>query len=65
MLNRSRKVNKERNVDRGSLVLARYPGEAIVIGDGIEIELMRITEGRAYIRIVAPKEVPIVRRELL
>ena len=47
------------------LVISRKVSESIIIGDNIEIILSEISGDRAKICINAPKEIPIVRRELL
>lgn len=47
------------------LVISRKVSESIVIGDNIEILVSEIGTDRVKICINAPKEVPIVRRELL
>lgn len=47
------------------LVISRKVSESILIGDNIEIILSEINGDHAKICINAPKEIPIVRRELL
>jgi len=47
------------------LVLARKLGESIIVGDNITIKVISLEKGVVKIGIDAPKEVPIVRTELL
>ena len=47
------------------LVISRKVSESIIIGDNIEIILSEISGDRAKICINAPKEIPILRKELL
>ena len=47
------------------LVLTRRPGQSIVIGDGIELVVVRIEGDRVVLGIDAPREVRVVRSELL
>lgn len=48
------------------LVLTRQPGQSIVLGGGIVIEVIEVTRGNnVRLGITAPKTVPIVRKELL
>lgn len=51
--------------DMGSLVVTRKDGEAIHIGDDVVIQVLEINGRRAKIRVVAPKDVQILRGELL
>ena len=47
------------------LVLARRLKESIVIDGGIEIELLEIRGGMIRLGITAPKEIKVLRKELL
>ena len=47
------------------LVLSRKPGEFITIGDSIKITVIESRGGKVRIGIEAPREVPVVRGELL
>jgi carbon storage regulator len=47
------------------LVLRRRVGESISIGDGIEIEVVEISRTRVKLGIVAPRDVPVVRKETI
>lgn len=47
------------------LVLGRKPGEYIMIGDSIKIQVVRSEEGDLRLAINAPKDTPIMRGELL
>jgi carbon storage regulator len=47
------------------LTLTRKEGESIAIGDGIEITIVDIGRGKVRVGIVAPREMPILRSEVL
>ena len=47
------------------LVLKRKVGESIRIGDNIEISVVEIGADKIKIAIDAPKEIPIIRSELI
>ena len=46
------------------LVITRKEGESILIGDDIEITISKISDGSPKIAINAPREMPILRKEL-
>jgi carbon storage regulator len=46
------------------LVLRRRPGECVLIGDEIEIEVLAVTHQGAKIGIRAPKSTIVLRKEL-
>jgi carbon storage regulator len=46
------------------LVVTRKRGESIVIGDGIEIEVISVGRNGVRIGITAPRDVPVHRREV-
>jgi len=46
------------------LVFTRRVGESIVIGDGIEVHVMRVGNNAVRIGIAAPADVPVHRREI-
>ena len=47
------------------LVLKRKAGESIIVADNIEIQIIEVEEGRIKIGIDPPKEVSIIRKEVL
>lgn len=46
------------------LVIRRRAGEAILIGDGVEVSVIDISPTRVKLGILAPAEVLILRKEL-
>ncbi len=47
------------------LVLTRRPGQALAIGDSVEVTVVRIEGDRVVLGIKAPSNVSIVRSELI
>ena len=47
------------------LILRRKAGETLVIGDDIKVAVLDINEGSVRLAIEAPKQIPILRSELL
>ncbi len=46
------------------LVISRRTDEAIMIGDGIEIRILRVGRDGVRIGVVAPPQVPVHRQEV-
>ena len=46
------------------LVIRRRPGEALLIGEEIEVEILDISGGHVKIGIRAPREVTVLRKEI-
>ncbi len=46
------------------LVLTRKPGQSIIIGDGIEVEVLSVAGEKVRLGITAPREVEIFRHEV-
>ena len=46
------------------LVITRKKGDAILLGDNIEITVVKVEEGSVKLAISAPKDVTILRKEL-
>lgn len=47
------------------LVLSRKPGEKLIVGDNVAIEVIEVQGGKVRLGITAPDYVTIVREELL
>ena len=47
------------------LILQRKPGEAVCIGENITVSIVSVDSGRVRIAIDAPKDVSILRSELV
>ena len=46
------------------LVIRRRAGESVLIGDGVEVEVLEISGNQVKIGISAPRDVLILRREV-
>lgn len=46
------------------LVIGRKKGESLLIGDNIEITVVKIEDGSVKLAISAPKDITILRKEL-
>lgn len=46
------------------LVLTRKPGQSIIIGDGIEVQVLSVAGEKVRLGISAPKDVSIYRDEV-
>lgn len=47
------------------LILRRKAGESLVIGEDVKVTVIDINEGSIRLAIEAPREIPILRSELL
>lgn len=47
------------------LVVKRKIGESIIIGDNIEIKIVKVEDGAVRIAIDAPRDVSVLRKELI
>ncbi len=55
---------KDNLKEKNMLVLQRRKGQSILIGENIEIKILRHSEGNTHIGIKAPAEIKIFREEL-
>ena len=46
------------------LVLTRKPGQSIMIGDGVEVQVLSVAGEKVRLGITAPREVGIFRNEV-
>ena len=46
------------------LVLTRKPGQSIIIGDGIEVQVLSVAGEKVRLGITAPRDVKIYRNEI-
>jgi carbon storage regulator len=46
------------------LVIRRRPGEALLIGEGVEIEILGCSPSQVKLGIRAPKQVAVLRKEI-
>lgn len=46
------------------LVIRRRPGESLLIGDGVEIEILDCSPSQVKLGIRAPKQITVLRKEI-
>ena len=46
------------------LLIRRRVGESILLGEDVEIQVIDITPSRVKLGIIAPREVPVLRKEI-
>ena len=46
------------------LVIRRRPGEILLIGEGVEIEILESSHSQVKLGIRAPKEITVLRKEI-
>ena len=46
------------------LVLTRKPGQSIMIGDGVEVQVLSVASEKVRLGITAPRDVSIFRNEV-
>ena len=47
------------------LILTRKVGQAIIIGENVEIKILEIVDGQIKLGITAPKNISVLRKELV
>ncbi|SHE47077.1 carbon storage regulator, CsrA [Thermoanaerobacter uzonensis DSM 18761] len=47
------------------LILTRKVGQAIIIGEDIEIRILEIDDGQIKLGVTAPKNISVLRKELI
>lgn len=51
-------------VEASMLVLTRKPGQSILIGDGIEVQILSSAREKVRVGIIAPRDISIFRNEV-
>lgn len=46
------------------LIVRRRAGQAVLIGDEVEIHVLEIQPGRVKLGVIAPRDIPVVRAEV-
>jgi len=47
------------------LILTRKVGQAIIIGENVEIKILEIVDGQIKLGVTAPKNISVLRKELI
>lgn len=61
-------VNNDLSLRRSTLSITRLQGESVVIGDGparVTLQILRVKRKKIRLGITAPRDIPIVRAELI
>lgn len=46
------------------LVIRRRPGESLLVGDSVEVEVLEVAQGQVKLGIRAPREILVLRKEV-
>jgi carbon storage regulator len=58
-------MNYKHDSNTGNLIITRRPGESFWVGDDVEVTIVDLTETKARISIKAPRDVDVLRSELI
>lgn len=47
------------------LVIQRRPGESILIGEEVELQVIETSPSRVKFGILAPRQIPVIRKEVV
>lgn len=58
-------MNYKHDGNTGNLIITRRAGESFWVGDEVEVTIVDLTETKARISIKAPRDVDVLRSELV
>lgn len=58
------RIHRSDRNGRGGLVLTRTPGEKIMLGDDVAIEVLQVVQNKVRLRVQAPDSLPVKREEI-